>query len=316
MIEHVEWLIVALATSSKQLKVLRAGINWGLPTTEKQVPLAGLPLNPTLEARRIAITSWFQPGPTQSNLDTSMAQLSHLEVLPPALKGPPGSNQVLFPPTVLAVRSHAAVEHSPYNQDQQSILDRWEILNEEPQSLNPAFEQLGPKAGQTSTPVSPYRYSSFSFFFFFGSSAYMTSAKPLHAHPRTLHSQTMSRLRKLDSIVIPKIIISIHPIHLGTVIVFAFSDGTIQYRDRFTMNEVFNEPNINRIMTLSQVGFQFTEETPCKAGPATFYTVTHGTCLLQGLINANTFLSPLPPISRPSSCSVTYLLLLRANMRG
>lgn len=73
----------------------------------------------------------------------------------------------------------------------------------------------------------------------------------------------MSRLRKLESIVIPKIILSIHTMQLGQVVCFAFSDGTVQYRDRLTMNEIYNEPNINRIMALSQVGFQFAEESPC-----------------------------------------------------
>lgn len=72
----------------------------------------------------------------------------------------------------------------------------------------------------------------------------------------------MSRLRKLDPIVIPKIIISIHPMQLGQVVCFAFSDGTVQYRDRLTMDEIYNEPNIDRIMALNQVGFQFGEESP------------------------------------------------------
>jgi mediator of RNA polymerase II transcription subunit 16 len=74
----------------------------------------------------------------------------------------------------------------------------------------------------------------------------------------------MTRLRKLDPIVIPKIITSIHIMQLGKVICFAFSDGTVQYRDRITMNEIYNEPNLDRIMTLGHVGFQFAEESPCK----------------------------------------------------
>ena len=74
----------------------------------------------------------------------------------------------------------------------------------------------------------------------------------------------MTRLRKLDSIVLPKIIISIHTMQLGRIICFAFSDGTVQYRDRFTMNEVYNELNLTSIMSPHQVGFQFTNETPCE----------------------------------------------------
>lgn len=73
----------------------------------------------------------------------------------------------------------------------------------------------------------------------------------------------MTRLRKLDSIVLPKIIISIHSMHLGKVICFTFSDGTVQYRDRVTMDETYNQQNLNSIVSPHQVGFQFMNETPC-----------------------------------------------------
>jgi len=113
-----------------------------------------MPLNPTLKEKRIAVTSWFQHGPSESHLDTSMAELSHVEVLPSALEVPPnGTNQPsLSPPLLLTVRSHAGTEHSPYNQDQQSIVDRWEILNEQPQNLHSAFEQLGSRSTSGSSP--------------------------------------------------------------------------------------------------------------------------------------------------------------------
>ncbi len=50
----------------------------------------------------------------------------------------------------------------------------------------------------------------------------------------------------------------------GRAICIAFSDGTVQYRDRFTMNEIYHETNTNRIMVPNQVGFQFADSTPCK----------------------------------------------------
>lgn len=133
-----------------------------MPPSDKQVPHGSMPLNPTLKEKRIAVTSWFQHGPSESHLDTSMAELSHIEILPSVLQGPPtNSNQPsLSPPLLLTVRSHAATEHSPYNQDQQSIVDRWEILNDQQQKLHPAFEQLGsqaaPGASLTASLPTPY----------------------------------------------------------------------------------------------------------------------------------------------------------------
>lgn len=49
----------------------------------------------------------------------------------------------------------------------------------------------------------------------------------------------------------------------GKIVCMAFSDGTIEYRDRFTMQETYNETNLDRVMTLNQVGFTFAEELPC-----------------------------------------------------
>lgn len=92
----------------------------------------------------------------------------------------------------------------------------------------------------------------------------------------------MARLRKLDPIIISKIIISIHVLQHGKVICFAFSDGTVQYRDRITMNEIYNETNLDRIMTLNQVGFQYVEESPCKSNLG--HDIHDAVCMLTCVI--------------------------------
>lgn len=171
------------------------------------------------------MTSWFEYGPTASRFDTSMPQLSHIEVLPQALEGPPTPNASWSPAVILTVRSYIASDNSPYNQEQQSIVDRWE-LQDRPEKLHPMFEQLS-GGSQSTLPAG-------------------------------------TRLRKLEPIIIPKVIISVHVMQLGKVVCFGFSDGTVQYRDRYTLNEIYNEPNTERIMSPIQVGFQFAEEKPCE----------------------------------------------------
>lgn len=178
-----------------------------------------------MKVKHVAMTSWFEYGSSESRFDTSMAQLSHIEVLPQALEGPPTPNATWSPAVILTVRSYVAVDNTPYNQEQQSIIDRWE-LQDRPEKLHSMFEQLGMGSGN-SLP-------------------------------------TATRLRKLEPIIISKIIISVHVMQLGKVICFGFSDGTVQYRDRYTMNEIYNEPSTERIMSPIQVGFQFAEEKPCK----------------------------------------------------
>lgn len=153
-----------------------------------------------------------------------MGQISHIEVLPPVTEY---KTKNFLHGTILAVRSHIPTPQTPYSVEYQSIIDRWEIVMDQPQQLHPAFEQRVPKAGTGSTP-SP-----------------------------------MTRLRKCDSVVINKIIISVETTQLGKLICLGFSDGTIQYRDRATMAEIYHEEHQNQIMTLQQAGFHFEEEKPC-----------------------------------------------------
>ena len=53
---------------------------------------------------------------------------------------------------------------------------------------------------------------------------------------------------------------------LGKVICFALSDGTLQYRDRISMDEIWNESNFNAFQSPLQAGFKFVNETPCESG--------------------------------------------------
>ncbi|KAB5536492.1 RNA polymerase II mediator complex subunit Sin4 [Coniochaeta sp. 2T2.1] len=218
-------LLMALATASKQLKVVRVQIQWSQQQPgDKQVPPHSQTLNPVLRLKHVAMTSWFEYGPTESRFDTSMAQLSHIEVLPQALKGSPTPNPSWAPAVVLTVRSYVSSDNTPYNPEQQSIVDRWE-LQDRAEKLHPMFAQLN----SGSAPNLP----------------------------------TSTRLRKLEPIIIPKIIVSVHVLQLGKVICFGFSDGTVQYRDRYDMNEIYDAPSPEKVMSPTQVGFQFAEEKPC-----------------------------------------------------
>ncbi|KAK0729360.1 mediator complex, subunit Med16 [Apiosordaria backusii] len=221
-------LLIALATASKQLKVLRIAVNWGTPPADKQVHPGSIQLRPTMKEMHVAAISWFQHGPSESGLDFSMAQLSHIIALPSYMET--SSNPPTFAPAVvITVRSYLPHETSPYDQEPQSIIDRWEVLSDQAQTPHPAFEKLGSRNGAAAAPP------------------------------------TMTRLRKLESVTVPKVIISIHAttIQLGKVICLTCSDGTIQYRDRYTMAEVFTEHTTDNIISPHQVGFQFEDATPC-----------------------------------------------------
>ncbi|EEY18336.1 mediator of RNA polymerase II transcription subunit 16 [Verticillium alfalfae VaMs.102] len=199
-------MYVALATASRQLRLVR-------------------PLNPTMTAKHLAISSWMPNGQSGNPIDASMTQISHIELLPSQLDNT-GHNWV--PMNVLVVRSYLPTADSPF-QEMQSVIDRWEVGHEPSPALHPAFEQMGSRRN---------------------SSAGGNDKDP-------------NRLKRLDPVFINKVIVGMQTIHFGKAVCVAFSDGSVEYRDRFTMQETYNELSLDRVMTLNQVGFTFAEGTPC-----------------------------------------------------
>ncbi|KAH8662907.1 mediator of RNA polymerase-like protein II transcription subunit 16 [Tricladium varicosporioides] len=221
-------LLIAFATTSKQLRTVRALIDWGQQKTNEKGPSAPQPLNPSIKTRHVAVTSWLFDSPGESlnvsSLDSSMVQLSHLEFLPPCAD----ASGRISPATIVAVRSHMPVSMSHYNQDVHTVVDRWEI-REKPQTLHPAFEHLSSRRNSVggSQP---------------GPTVY---------------------LKKLECFTVNKIALAMQPINLGKVIFFAYSDSSVEYRDRASMAEIWTDPDLDRVWHLSQIGFSYTEDEPC-----------------------------------------------------
>ncbi|ORY62102.1 RNA polymerase II mediator complex subunit Sin4 [Pseudomassariella vexata] len=222
-------IIVALATASKQLQVVRVVLNWNNPPPQesmKGIPSASQPLSPTLNERLVAVSTWLPGGGSESHLDPCMTQLSHIELLPTMMDQ---VNRTWLAPVILTVRSFVPTPETPYNQEVQSIIDRWEIVIDQPQTVHSAFEQLGSRRNSVGS-----------------------------------QPQAFTKLKKLDTIIMNKIIIGIEVVRMGTVVAFMFSDGAVEYRDRVTMNEVWNAVNLDRINSIYEAGFvQSGGETPC-----------------------------------------------------
>lgn len=222
----IGFLLVAVATSSKQLRLLKIEIQWGGPGSQPDKnPLPqNARLSPSLVEKHLAATTWLQTGPGDANSDASMAELSHLHVLPSIMDN---TGKSTVPPMIVAIRTRAPAAGS--YQVAQTILDRWEATVEPRQNLHPAFEQLGNRRN---------------------------SDLP----EQTAHT----RLRKLEPIMINKVLISFQTIQFGKILALTMSDGTVEYRDRFTFEEVYATEDTNRVMNLRQVGWAFGEDGPCQ----------------------------------------------------
>ncbi|UQC86913.1 RNA polymerase II Mediator complex subunit Sin4 [Colletotrichum lupini] len=216
--QRVGYLWIALATTNKQIRVVKVGIHWGLPQSQSDTkpPPGSQALNPTLHEKHVAISTWLPSGPSTTPVDSAATQLTHLEILP-SVMDPNGQGAPLV---ILAVRTYVPTPNTPY-QETQSIIDKWEVPSDQPQSLHPAFEQLGSRRNSTGTAPA------------------------------------------CDPVVINKAVIGLHTIQYGNVVCLAFSDGSVEYRDRYTLQEVYNEMNLDRVMTLGQVGFTLQDDSPC-----------------------------------------------------
>ncbi|PKS06431.1 hypothetical protein jhhlp_007179 [Lomentospora prolificans] len=216
------FLYLILATASRQLRLVKLTLQWGPSQGDKQ-PISS-PLSPTIVERHLASTSWHQYGPNDSAFDAAMTQVSHLEILPSTLEN---DAQSWSPPLILTVRSYLPSPDSPYP-EAQSIIDRWQVLTDQPQTIHPAFSSLG---GQKQNSVPDI--------------------------------QPTTRLQRGEPLTFNKVIVGLQILQFGKVICVAFSDGTVEYRDRLTLSEIYNEPNTERIMNPHQVGFAFPDPTPC-----------------------------------------------------
>ncbi|OAA48761.1 Mediator of RNA polymerase II transcription subunit 16 [Metarhizium rileyi] len=217
-------LLTAVATSSRQLKLLKIEIQWSGPgsSSEKKAMPQNARLNPALVETHVASASWFHAGPNETNFDASMAELSFLHILPAVMDN---SGISAVPPVIMTVRSRTVGDGS--FQPAQSVLDRWEAV-ESKQCLDPAFEQLGNRRNSVSSDL-----------------------------PNTV------KLKKLEPILINKVVIGVQDIQYKKVLILTMSDGSIEYRDRFTFEEIYANEDLNKVMTLRQVGWTFSDNGPC-----------------------------------------------------
>ena len=61
-----------------------------------------------------------------------------------------------------------------------------------------------------------------------------------------------------------KIIVALETMNIGKVLFLAYADGSVEYRDRLTMTETFNDGDLDRVWHLSQIGFSYPDDDPCK----------------------------------------------------
>ncbi|KAI1328343.1 RNA polymerase II mediator complex subunit Sin4 [Xylariaceae sp. FL0255] len=220
-------IYVAMATASKQLQVVQVAISFASVKgeTPQNVPPTAQVFVASLAKRHVAIGSWFPSGISESSLDSSMTKISHLEIVPGYLDF---QTKQLSSVHIIVVRSYVPEPDAPFSHEAQSIIDRWELVTDQKQTVHPAFERLGARRNSAgSTPP------------------------------------VASRLTKLSSTIVNKIVMGVKVFPSGRLLAFYYNDGSIEYRDRFTMNEIYQDINLDRIQSILEAGFDQSGEASC-----------------------------------------------------
>lgn len=76
-------------------------------------------------------------------------------------------------------------------------------------------------------------------------------------------------MKRLENITVNKVILSIDVTSFGRELHIAYSDGSIEYRDRATLAEISG--GLDRFTHLSQLGYGYADIEPCMF----FYIQTH-----------------------------------------
>ncbi|KAM0343821.1 hypothetical protein ACHAPU_008090 [Fusarium lateritium] len=213
-----------LATASKQLRLIKIEIQWGQAAQAEKVP--GRPAGSLSPSliEKHLATTNWLQG---GSGDSALdASMIELSHLELLSSVVDSTGKNTTPPMVVTVRSRTPNEGS--YQASQTVFDRWEVV-EQKLSLPSAFEQLRSRRNSISSEL-----------------------------------PNVTQLRKAAPVTAPKVAVAFHTTSFGKILVLAFADGTVEYRDRLTFEELYTTQELNKVMNLRQVGWVFADEGPCQ----------------------------------------------------
>lgn len=74
-------------------------------------------------------------------------------------------------------------------------------------------------------------------------------------------------MKRLQDKYIPKVFLYVQQMRMSTILAIAFSDGSLEVRDRITMELVEKDDIKEKVSSLGQVGFEFPIDGPRKQVP-------------------------------------------------
>jgi mediator of RNA polymerase II transcription subunit 16 len=227
-------LLLAAYDVARRLHLYRVEVAWNVPQ-EKRTANAGPFDKPGLHVSLLSIEDDCDPislidsdltnGTEQRS--AAAAQLTHLNFLPTTPEEGDGTLptiQAVFcrPPNIIPVDQLQPQEH-PY-----SVIVRWEAHQTQQTQLHPSLDQVTSKKKAVSS----------------------------------IASKNIFKLKRQADFTLHSVVLAIYPLWYNMLLAINYSDGTIEFRKRSTMEVIMPDGNTDTITSLLQAGFAFPHAEP------------------------------------------------------
>lgn len=218
----------------RRLHLYRIETAWQVPQ-EKQSQNAGHFDKPGLQVSLIAIEENCGPlNMITGDIDggseargTAPAQLTHLSFLPITPNLSDGSL-----PTIQAIYCRppnlVSADHLQPHETPHSVIVKWEVHQLQQNQLHPSLDQV-------------------------------TSKKKAIG---SVTARTIIQLKRATDFPMHAVVLSCVPVWYHMLFAFHYSDGTIEFRKRSTMETLLNDGNTDTVTSLYQAGFAFSHGEP------------------------------------------------------
>ncbi|KAI6785601.1 Mediator of RNA polymerase II transcription subunit-like protein [Emericellopsis cladophorae] len=179
----------------------------------------------TRHTLKLSAKNWAMTQlPSETVEDISMPHVTQMLLMPSILDD---SGKDMLPPLIISIRARSSGNGS-FAPTNQSVINRWEAV-EKPHALCSGLDKMRLQRNGAASEVA-----------------------------------ASMQLQPLEQIVLDKCVVGVQSAQFGKVIVLAFSDGSSQYRDRFTFAELYAERSLETVQHLRQVGWTFPDDCHCQ----------------------------------------------------
>ncbi|KAI8936364.1 hypothetical protein NX059_006776 [Plenodomus lindquistii] len=227
-------LLLAAYDVKRRLHLYRVETVWHI-TTDKQSQRVAPFEKPTIQVALIALEDESSPVDlTAANLSndtepqgTAAAQLTHLNFLPVTPEQNDGSLptiQAIFakPPNMTVYDQMSAQETT------HSVIVKWTVLQTQQNQVHPSLDQV-------------------------------TSKKK---GVNSVSTRTVFQLQRQPDFTLHAVVLAFYPIWYSMLLAFCYSDGTLEFRKRSTLETIMPDGNTDTVTSLLQVGYIFPHAEP------------------------------------------------------